>query len=87
MGHPLTHPLKQQDPASKSPGIGKPCRKPARPKGDRRARLEAALDTAATLVLRFGNAYLPFFLKLEAELKALESEQDALARVRRRVGG
>ncbi|MTH94574.1 hypothetical protein [Roseibium sp. RKSG952] len=57
----------------------------AQPQDNRKARLEAALDTTARLVLRFGEPYLPFFLKIEAELTALDTKQDALARARKRV--
>ncbi|MBD8875415.1 hypothetical protein [Roseibium polysiphoniae] len=62
--------------------MGKPDRHPFQT--ERQARLEAGLDVAADLVLRFGEEYLAFFIKLERELLALNGEQDALGRVMRR---
>ena len=50
-----------------------------------RARLEQALGHAALLVDRQGDAFLPVFMRLEAELAALTQQADAVGRARARA--
>jgi hypothetical protein len=52
---------------------------------DRRARVERALEHAALLVDRQGDAFLPIFVRLEAELAAMTQKTDAVGRARARV--
>lgn len=47
------------------------------------ARLEAALGYAAQCIAAHGEAYLPLFERLEAELEAVSVKESALDRARR----
>ncbi|WP_299847943.1 hypothetical protein [uncultured Paracoccus sp.] len=46
-------------------------------------RIEQALEYAATCVALHGDAYLPLFERLEAELLAAQAKESALERARR----
>lgn len=46
-------------------------------------RLETALSYAAACVATHGEAYLPLFERLEAEVEAVRSKETALERARR----
>ncbi len=46
-------------------------------------RIEQALEYAATCVAKHGEAYLPLFERLEAELQAAQAKENALDRARR----
>jgi len=48
-------------------------------------RLEAALEYAAHCVATHGEAYLPLFERLEAEVEAHRSKESAVERARRLV--
>lgn len=52
---------------------------------ERRVRVERALEYAALLVDRQGEAFLPIFLRLESELAAMTQRGDALDRARARA--
>lgn len=52
---------------------------------NRRARVERALGHAALLVDRQGEAFLPIFMRLEAELAAMTQMMDAVGRARARA--
>ncbi|KZL15133.1 hypothetical protein [Pseudovibrio sp. Ad37] len=58
---------------------------PAAPPLPTREDLETALNLFAKLVDKYGTDYLPFFLRIERELTALEEEKDALSRARARA--
>ncbi|QUS54482.1 hypothetical protein [Pseudovibrio brasiliensis] len=58
---------------------------PAAPPLPTREDLETALNLFAKLVDKYGTDYLPFFLRIERELIALEEEKDALSRARARA--
>lgn len=45
--------------------------------------LEKAHAAAAALVAKYGDAFLPAFLRIEAELKAVEERESAVERARR----
>ena len=47
--------------------------------------IEAALMKSAELVERYGDRYLPAFVRLEEELAKEQAKSDALARVRDRL--
>ena len=49
--------------------------------------IEAALMKSAELVERYGDRYLPAFVRLEEELAKEQAKSDALARVRGRLPG
>ena len=52
------------------------------PPSPSREELEVALDLFALLVDRFGTDYLPFFLRIEKDIRLLDEQQDALTRAR-----
>ncbi|KZL21141.1 hypothetical protein PsAD2_00425 [Pseudovibrio axinellae] len=58
---------------------------PAAPPLPTREDLETALNLFAKLVDKYGTDYLPFFLRIERELIALEEEKDALSRAKARA--
>lgn len=51
-----------------------------------RAEIDRALAIAAAIVARDGAAFLPVFLRMEAEARALEGRESALDRARRLAG-
>lgn len=58
---------------------------PAAPPLPTREDLETALNLFAKLVDKYGTDYLPFFLRIERELTALEEQNDAVSRARKRT--
>lgn len=48
-----------------------------------RTDIEVALDVAAQIVDRDGEAFLPVFLRLEREVEKLTSQDSALERARK----
>jgi len=52
-----------------------------------RAQIDAALRIAAQIVARDGEAFLPVFLRLEAEAEAASGRNSALARAAALIGG
>ena len=58
---------------------------PAAPPAPTREDLETALNLFAKLVDKFGPDYLPFFLRIERELTALDEQNDALSRAKARA--
>lgn len=51
-----------------------------------RAQIEAALHIAAQIVARDGEAFLPVFLRLEAEAEAASGRNSAMARAAALIG-
>lgn len=48
-------------------------------------RIDDGLDVVATAIERFGDVYMPLFIRLEEERAALISRTEAIERVRRRL--